>query len=477
MKSRFLLSLMLVMTCSATLTAQEAAPAALPPLVQTKANTEPTPLDHYVQQADPAFAWELVSSRRDIGATVYVLNLTSQKWRGPEDVNRNLWQHWVTIVKPDSATANTALLFISGGGNGNNPPDAASREVVLLAGSTQTVIAELKMVPNQTLVFHGDGKPRKEDDLIGYTWDQFIKTGDSTWPAQLPMTKSAVKAMDAVQEFLKSDDGGQMAIDKFVVAGGSKRGWTTWLTGAVDPRVCAIAPIVIDVLNVSVSMNHHWAAYGFWAPAIGDYVHHRIPDRRYHPRYAQLLQIVDPFAYRNRLTMPKCIINATGDQFFLPDSSQFYFAELPAEKHLCYVPNADHSLRDSNALDTLAAFHYSVVHNLNRPSLDWSFPDANSIVVSADQQPEKVTLWTATNPKARDFRVDTIGRTYKDQALEPDSEGRYRAQVETPQEGWAAFFIEFQFDIGAPTPLRITTPVRVVPDVLPFADTPAPLAE
>ena len=44
--------------------------------------------------------------------------------------------------------------------------------------------------------------------------------------------------------------------------------------------------------------------------------------------------------------MPKYIINGSGDQFFCPDSSQFYFNDLKGEKHLRYVPNVDHSVDD-----------------------------------------------------------------------------------------------------------------------------------
>ncbi|MCA9172812.1 MAG: PhoPQ-activated pathogenicity, partial [Planctomycetales bacterium] len=186
--------------------------------------------------------------------------------------------------------------------------------------------------------------------------------------------------------------------------------WTTWLTAASDPRVKAIAPIVIDVLNVNLSMQHHYSAYGFWAPAIGDYVRHQIPHRRFFPEYRQLLQIVDPFAYRNRLTMPKCIINATGDQFFLPDSSQFYFDELPGEKHLCYVPNADHSLRDSNAVETLAAFLYCIANDIERPEVSWEFPDSNTVTATSNVAPKEVNLWVAKNKEARDFRVMTVGK-------------------------------------------------------------------
>ena len=64
--------------------------------------------------------------------------------------------------------------------------------------------------------------------------------------------------MDAVQEFLASDQtantGGKLKIEKFVVSGGSKRGWTTWLVGIVDPRVMAIVPVVIDAAELR---SHH----------------------------------------------------------------------------------------------------------------------------------------------------------------------------------------------------------------------------
>src|SRR5205814_7339736 len=90
-------------------------------------------------------------------------------------------------------------------------------------------------------------KPRVEDDFIAYTWDHYIRTGDDRWPARLPMTKSAVRAMDAVTAFTATPAGGGRPVRRFVVAGASKRGWTTWATAAVDKRVVAIAPAVIEI--------------------------------------------------------------------------------------------------------------------------------------------------------------------------------------------------------------------------------------
>ena len=94
-------------------------------------------------------------------------------------------------------------MFISGGGNDGEPPDKADRMMAQIAKGSKSVVTELKMVPNQPLVFDGETHGRKEDSLIAYTWDKFLRTGDAKWPARLPMTKSAVRAMDTVTVVLR----------------------------------------------------------------------------------------------------------------------------------------------------------------------------------------------------------------------------------------------------------------------------------
>ena len=54
---------------------------------------------------------------------------------------------------------------------------------------------------------------------------------------------------------MATPDAGGVKVDKFVVSGGSKRGWTTWTTAAVDRRVVAIMPAVIDLLNLEKSFD------------------------------------------------------------------------------------------------------------------------------------------------------------------------------------------------------------------------------
>ena len=217
-------------------------------------------------------------------------------------------------------------------------------------------------------------------------------------------------------------------------------------------------------------MNHHFAAYGFWAPAVGDYVRHKIMERHNDPGYEALLKFEDPYNYLDRLTMPKYIVNAAGDQFFLPSSWQFYWNDLKGEKYLRYVANADHSLAGSNAPQSIAAFYLSVLNNTPRPKFDWQFEPDGSIRVETKNKPKQVVLWQATNPEARDFRMLSIGRVYKSSPVNAKSEGVYVANVDPPKEGFTAYFMELTFDSGFSDPFKFTTGVRVTPDTLPYED-------
>ncbi|NBQ25649.1 MAG: hypothetical protein EBU26_15575 [Verrucomicrobia bacterium] len=433
-----------------------------------------TALDRYVYKEDPHYAWRVLSSVPAGEATVHFLEMTSQQWLTEEEVDRPIWKHWLTVTVPRKVMSDTALMFIGGGSNRGAEPGEPDQRLVQTAISVGTVVAELKMIPNQPLVFPDDGQELYEDALIAYTWDKYLRTQDEKWPARLPMTKAAVRAMDTITAVCASDAGGQVSVREFVVAGGSKRGWTTWTTAAVDKRVRGIFPIVIDMLNVVPSFKHHFAAYGFYAPAVGDYESRGIMKWQDTEAYAKLVKIVEPFEYRDRLTMPKYLINATGDQFFLPDSWRFYWDELQGPKHLRYVPNGEHSLRETDAYETLLAGYACIVHDMPMPQLEWDSPSPGVLHVQAKgMAPKEVKLWTADNPKERDFRVDTIGRSWKARELKAaDADGMaVQVSVGPPQKGYRAFMVEMTFQQKPmPAPLKMTTGVFVIPDVLPHAE-------
>lgn len=426
-----------------------------------------TALDRYVAAADDAFRWQKVAEVRDAGLVAHTLEMISQRWLTPAEVNRTEWSHTLQVIVPAKNPPRTALLFISGGSLRPGRPPRPPAELLAVARATGSVVVELRLIPNQPLIFHGDGRERKEDDLIAYTWSQYLRTGDERWPARLPMTKAAVRAMDATTAFLATPEGGSVTIEDFVVAGASKRGWTAWTTAAVDRRVVGLCPMVIDVLNVETSMDHHHRAYGTFSDAVGDYVHHGIMQWSGTPEARALYTLVDPYSYRDRLTMPKLLLNACGDQFFLPDSSRFYFDDLPGPKYLRYVPNTDHSLKDSDAVSTLSAWHHALLHRTPLPRFAWRHEADGTLAVTAATPPRQVRLWQATNPGARDFRLEKLGKAWTASAVE-GRDGVFRARVAPPPAGWTAYLMELTFDLGGPAPLKLTTNVTVIPDSLPF---------
>ena len=427
-----------------------------------------TPLDDFIRAADSHYHYELAKTIPGEGYTAYVLDLASQAWPPKAELTDHpVWHHWLTIIKPDRVEGTNGFLFITGGSVKDPAPARVDPGNLDTALATHSVVAELRGIPNEPLVFKEEGKSRNEDAIIAYTWVKFLKGGDSTWPLHFPMAKAAVRAMDAVTQFCASDQGGHVKVEKYTVAGGSKRGWTTWLTAAADPRVMAIVPMVIDTLNTEKAFNHHYQAYGFYSPAVKDYEDMGIMNVAGTPKYRELLSLEDPYSYRERYTMPKLMINSAGDQYFLPDSSQFYFDGLPGEKYLRYVPNTDHSLRNSDARESLIAFYDAVLHNRPRPRFSWKFEKDGRITVKCSDQPTEVKLWQATNPEKRDFRLVSLGPNYKATVL-TGKNGVYEAKLEKPAKGWTASFVEVTFPSGGKYPFKFTTAVRVTPDTLPF---------
>jgi PhoPQ-activated pathogenicity-related protein len=428
-----------------------------------------TALDDYVKKPDASYKYSLVKTIEGKGYTAYVIDMTSQSWRSKKEVDRTLWKHWLTIIKPDKIKSDIGLLWINGGSNNSDAPKNADFMMVRIALGSGTVVADLRMVPNQPLNFPDGGRPRYEDAIIAYTFDKCLTTGDQTWPLLLPMVKSAVRAMDTVQKYLASDAGGSVKVKKFVVSGASKRGWTTWLTAAVDKRVAAIGPAVIDVLNMKKSMEHHFSAYGFYAPAIRDYEEMKIFGRLLTAEGEALRKLIDPYEYRHRYTMPKFLANSTGDQFFLPDSAQFYFDDLPGRKYLRYIPNTDHGL-DFSAAASLLLFYKSILADSPLPEFTCKVKRDWIRIKPISGKLKEVNLWQASNEKTRDFRVDTIGRVWKSSPLKPQNSGRYVARVPMPTKGWTAFFVEMVYDSADAVPHKFTTQVHVVPQRLPFAE-------
>ena len=357
------------------------------------------PLHDYVNRPEPKFSWKQTSGQidHDLG-TIYSLKLTSQEWKG------NLWQHNLQVFVPSDLTYPSSMLLLVNSGRDDGQPDKEDMELGLkLAKLSGSTCALLSQVPNQPLY---DGK--REDDLIAHTFEKYLESGDATWLLLLPMVNSAIKAMDTTQIFM--DQTLQITIKDFVIAGASKRGWTSWLTAAVDPRIKATMPIVIDTLNMPDQMKYQMEIWGSYSEEIGDYTVRGIQDHLSTEVGQNLVSIVDPYSHREQLTMPKLSVIGTNDDYWVLDALNLYWDELPSPKYVLYVPNSGHNLEDrERAISGLTGFYRFVVSDKDLPNITWKHSQENDrlqLHYESDQKPVDARLWFAA-AENRDFRDAT----------------------------------------------------------------------
>ena len=409
-------------------------------------------LETYVHKPDASFTWKRTEQKKIKDLTLTHLEFISQTWRG------HFWSHHLLVVRPTTVRqADVAMLFITGGSY-NVPDEKETERFHEVAQRAGAVVAILNKVPNQPLY---DG--RKEDALIAFTFDQYLKTGDPTWPLLFPMVKSAVRAMDTLQSFARQEF--DQKIERFVVSGESKRGWTSWLTGAVDTRVVAIAPMAIDMLNMKAQLDWTEKMYGRQSDQISDYTDLNLHQKLDDPPMQTLRAWVDPYSYRRSYTMPKLLLLGTNDPYWVVDSLRHYWSDLPEPKLVFQTPNAGHDLGGGHdAWQTLAAWFQMIADRQLLPKVEWQLRDgtdgAAGLTVRVDQPANKVRLWTAHSAD-RDFR--DAKWTSHELEIQPGS-SQASAEVPKPAAGFTAFLAEVELTAPTGHSYKLSTQVQVTPD-------------
>jgi PhoPQ-activated pathogenicity-related protein len=469
-------------------------------------------LECFVKHEDHAYKYNFLpdesSNSNELEIKTYLLN--SQEWpiEKNNEIPTTLWQHKLTLYIPHEAGYKQGLLYVSGGYNYNKEgkqtfdKSKENLDYKKIALTNKAPVIVIEDVPNQFLFING--QPKREDQILANTYRQVMEDPmkNAYLAGHLPMAKAVVKAMDATQEILPE-------IESFVLSGASKRGWAVWLTAIEDKRVSAIIPIVIDALGTQENIKHICDSYKGTCPiSLRDYEAEGITSLITSASFADLMTIEDPLSYLNsgkskyvqRFSIPKYIINASGDDFFVPDSSQFYFQKLPGNNYIRYLPHAMHYFSGnpvSNALNNNAkineavnSYFYFILNKTELPKVTWSFTE-NSIDITSSAKPKSVILWTANNEETRDFRfvnrhddwhlkvkgvkawlskylpISFCDTCYEMQevkfACENTNSCQISAQLPLYEKGWQASFAELHYEVEGKE-FVITTEVGITPD-------------
>jgi PhoPQ-activated pathogenicity-related protein len=395
----------------------------------------------YIAATEGQSRWELVRSQAGTSGDFFELRLRSQIWRGIP------WEHKLTLIEPNNvAVDDVVLLYITGD---PNPGDALLG--LSVANASGLRVAILNSVPNQPLF------GLREDALIAYTFEQYLKTGEPDWPLLFPMVRSALSAMEAVSAFLEERG---VKVRGFVVAGASKRGWTTYLATAAAPtRVLGIIPIVFDFLNFPVQLSRQQELFGEPSAMLRDYTARGLTELfTAGAKAAKLAWLVDPYSYRYAYTMPKLIVVGSNDPYWASDATGLYWPGLPDPKLLLVVPNAGHNVLDfTRVLTSVATFARAVAEGIELPKLEWNWRwegEAASLHLQADQEAAGARIWKTTyvKPDLRSSRweaqdLSELGPTWN--------------LSFAPAPGFTGVFLELEFSMGGKK-LFLSTPIRIL---------------
>ncbi|ECS2314536.1 PhoPQ-regulated protein [Salmonella enterica] len=429
--------------------------------------------DYRISLTSLPLDYSLLEKKQRPGVMLQRFNLNSQTWSPQGVVSPERWQNGVDIYIPDSAREKNALVVINNGSNNNGsgtpvaPTNFNEEELSSIAIATRTVVISVSNVPNQVLSYQGVTTPLGEDNSVAYSWKLFIGDTHKYQDASLhiPMAASVSQAFRLAKKELT-----QQNINKFIVTGASKRGWAAWLTALSDPDVGAVVPFAMDLLNTQKSLEHMYQSYGKnWPVAFYPYYNQGIDQQVGTDKFARLMRLEDPLTYLNtdmgdRLKIDKYIINASGDDFYVPDNSHFYYGLLPGSKSLRVVPNSTHNGILSVAEQSLITFVNRFQEKQKLPEITENVQSRGDgkkeLVVNFSEKPVAILQWTARNPAARDFRYACDIKYNSVPVSLATGDNTLSISLTTPDSGWQATYIEATFTDG----YVATTQVYITPD-------------
>uniref|UniRef100_A0ACB8FGB7 Uncharacterized protein n=1 Tax=Sphaerodactylus townsendi TaxID=933632 RepID=A0ACB8FGB7_9SAUR len=165
----------------------------------------------------------------------------------------------------------------------------------------------------------------------------------------------------------------------------------------------------MDFLNFTESFKHHYRAYCGWSYMMRPFYEMNITKELDNPRFHELASHVDPLEYNQRYAnVTKYIIVLSGDEFFPPDNSRFYFSQLEGKKRLLIMPNTDYgNLRKNELTERIASFYFTMVQKIHEPlKISWKMNMTNTSGT--------ISVTAYNTYRVYSQHADTVGNTRRD---------------------------------------------------------------
>jgi PhoPQ-activated pathogenicity-related protein len=376
--------------------------------------TPPNALKEFVNRPQSVFTWA------PAGGTGLEFRMTSQVWQGRS------WHHDILLQHPKGGGSRSDVVFLIVTGDRVDRVDMPFGQS--LADASGLTVATLFDVPNQPLY------DLREDDLIAYTFQQYLQTEDPDWPLLFPMVNGVVRAMDVIQQETKGK------ISRFIITGESKRGWTTWLVGTLaDHRVIGIAPVAFDNLDFDKQLKHQFESWGKLSENLGSYTGTGLIEAMETPGGAKLRELVDPIFDISSVHVPVLSIRGANDPYWAADAAELYWPKVRPPKAFLVLPNEGHDfMSDKDYVKALADFPREIRHP-HLLDVESAF-EKEAFRCKWDAPVESLQLWRADSA-TKDFS-NAVWRLEKETSLKKDARTA-TLPVSKPQSGFSAYFVRF----------------------------------
>jgi len=203
--------------------------------------------------------------------------------------------------------------------------------------------------------------------------------------------------------------------------------------------------MVIDILNMPVNLDYQMKVWNKYSEQIEDYVKIGIPQTVNTKEGKAINEMIDPYSYRKKLTMPKMLIMGTNDEYWTVDAIKHYIGQIPGDNHIHYVPNVGHDLGDKRqALQALNAFFGTTLTKQPYPICEWTVSTTktgvNLTIKTTSDKLEDVTIWSANS-------TDMIFQNEKwsGKSLGIKNEATVSVNDMYPTSGFRAFYVDLKY--------------------------------